>query len=134
MSDLVIDTHAAVWYFSKSPKMSETARTAVNNAVANGNLIILPTISIVEIVYLIEKGRLIPQTLSSLRQYLKLPNSSFTTQDLTAGITQTLAQIPRTIVPDMPDRIIAATALHLSLPLVTKDRKIQALQSIQIIW
>jgi len=67
-------------------------------------------------------------------RYLNLPNSSFTTQDLTAEIAQTLAQIPRTMVPDMPDRIIAATALHLNLPLVTKDRKIQALQSIQIVW
>ncbi len=134
MSDLVIDTHAAVWYFAKLPDMSTTARTAVNNAVANGNLIILPTISIVEIVYLIEKSRLIPQTLSSLMQYLKIPNSSFVAQDLTSDIAQTLAKIPRLVVPDMPDRIIAATALHLNLPLVTKDRKIQALQSIQIVW
>jgi PIN domain nuclease of toxin-antitoxin system len=134
MSDLVIDTHAAVWYFAKSPDMSATARTAVNNAVASGNLIILPAISIVEIVYLIEKGRLIPQALASLMQYLKLPNTSFITQNLTEEIAQTLQQIPRRIVPDMPDRIISATALYLNLPIVTKDRKIQNLQSIQTIW
>ncbi|MGI8787861.1 MAG: type II toxin-antitoxin system VapC family toxin, partial [Pyrinomonadaceae bacterium] len=107
---------------------------AVNNAAANGSLIILPSISIVEIVYLIEKNRLIPQTLSSLMRILKIPNSSFAVQDLTAEIAQTLAQIPRLTVPDMPDRIIAATALHLNLPLVTKDSKIQALTSIQTIW
>ncbi len=134
MSDLAIDTHAAVWYFAKSPRMSATARNAVNNAIAGGFVIILPTISIVEIVYLIEKGRLVPQTLTSLMQALKLPNSSFATQDLTEDIAQTLAQIPRSIVPDMPDRIIAATALHLNIPLVTKDHKIQALTSIQTIW
>lgn len=134
MSDLISDTHAAIWYFSISPAMSATARQAFNNVVAGGNVIILPTVSIVEIVYLIEKNRLVPQTLSRLMQYLNLPNSSFVTQNLTAGIAQTLAQIPRSTVPDMPDRIIAATALHLNLPLVTKDRKIQALQSIQIVW
>ena len=134
MSDLISDTHAAIWYFSKSPEISATARQTFNNAVAGGNIIILPTISIVEIVYLIEKNRLVPQTLSRLIQFLNLPSSSFVTQDLTAGIAQTLAQIPRSIVPDMPDRIIAATALHLNLPLVTKDRKIQALQSIRTIW
>ena len=134
MSDLAIDTHAAVWYFAKSPRMSTTARNAVNNAIANGFVIVLPTISIVEIVYLIEKGRLIPQTLTSLMQALKLPNSSFVSQDLTENIAQTLQQIPRQTVPEMPDQIIAATALHLSLPLVTKDHKIQALQNITTIW
>lgn len=41
---------------------------------------------------------------------------------------------PRSTVPEMPDRIIAATALYLHIPLITKDHKIQALQSIQTIW
>lgn len=134
MSNLAIDTHAAIWYFANSPEMSATARNAVNNAVKKGFLIILPTISIVEIVYLIEKNRLIPQTLTSLMQFLRMPNSSFIAQDLTAEIAEILTQIPRLTVPDMPDRIIAATALHLNLPLVTKDHKIQALQNINTIW
>ncbi len=134
MSNLVIDTHAAIWYFEKKPELSATARNLINQTATTGDLIILPSISIVEIVYLIEKGRLIPQSLSSLMQYLRLPNSSFTTQDLTPELAETMAQIPRSIVPDMPDRIIAATALHLNLPLVTKDHKIQKLQNIQTIW
>ncbi len=134
MADLVIDTHTAIWYFANSPEMSALATQTIDNAVANGDTVILSAISIVEIIYLIDKGKLVPQTLSWLMQYLKLPNNSFITQDLTEEIAQTLAQIPRSIVSDMPDRIIAATALHLNLPLVTKDRKIQALQSIQTIW
>ncbi len=134
MADLVIDTHTAIWYFANSPEMSALATQTIDNAVANGDTVILSAISIVEIIYLIDKGKLVPQTLSWLMQYLKLPNSSFITQDLTEEIAQTLAQIPRSIVSDMPDRIIAATALHLSLPLVTKDRKIQTLQTIQTIW
>lgn len=38
-----------------------------------------------------------------------------------------LTQVPRDIVPDMPDRIIAGTALHLGLPLVTRDELIRCL-------
>ncbi len=71
---------------------------------------------------------------SNLIRYLKTPNSSFITHDLTVEISQTLAQIPRLTVPDMPDRIVAATALYLNLPLVTKDQNIRALQTIQTIW
>jgi len=41
--------------------------------------------------------------------------------------------VPRAEVPDMPDRIIAATALHLGLPLISRDRKIQ-LAGLQTIW
>lgn len=134
MSDLISDTHTAIWYFSNSPELSAPARQAINNAVGNGNVILLPTVSIVEIVYLIEKNRLVPQTLARLMQALNLPNSSFITQDLTAAVALALQQIPRSIVPDMPDRIISATALHLNLPLVTKDGSIRRLNNIQTIW
>lgn len=134
MADLIIDTHTSIWYFANSPEISVLATQTIDNAVANGDAVILSAISIVEIIYLIDKGKLFPQNLNRLIQYLKLPNSSFVIQDLTEDIAQTLAQIPRSIVPDMPDRIIAATALHLNLPLVTKDRKIQALQNINTIW
>ena len=134
MADLIIDTHTAVWYFANSPEISVLATQTIDNAVANGDTVILSAISIVEIIYLIDKGKLSPQNLSRLIQYLKLPNSSFMTQDLTEDIAQTLAQIPRSTVPDMPDRIISATALHLNLPLVTKDSKIQNLQNIKTIW
>lgn len=134
MPDIVIDTHAAIWYFANSPEISVLATEKIDNTIAKGDAIILSTISIVEIIYLIDKSKLVPQTLARLMQYLKLPNNGFISQDLTEDISLTLQQIPRSTVPDMPDRIIAATALHLNLPLVTKDHKIQKLQTIQTIW
>ena len=41
--------------------------------------------------------------------------------------------LTRITVPDMSDRIIAATALYLNLPLVTADHQIQA-SGIHTIW
>ena len=38
------------------------------------------------------------------------------------------------IVPDMPDRIVAASALALGLPLVTKDLNIRRLANLKTIW
>jgi PIN domain nuclease of toxin-antitoxin system len=38
------------------------------------------------------------------------------------------------VVPDMPDRIIAATALLLGLPLLARDRRIGQLTSIHSLW
>ena len=134
MADLIVDTHSAIWYFADSPEISALATQTIDNAVANGDKVILATISIVEIVYLIDKRKLVPQTLTRLIQNLKLPNNNFVSQDLTEDIAQTLQNIPRSTVPDMPDRIIAATALHLNLPLVTKDSKIRSLVNIKTVW
>ncbi len=133
MSNLVVDTHAAIWYFARSPNLSASARAAINGAVSQGGIIYLPTISLVEIVYLLDKNKLAPTTLPSLMQAINLPGSSFVPIDLTPGIALAVQQIPRLVVPDMPDRNIAATALHLNLPLVTADHKIQA-ANIQTIW
>lgn len=134
MSDLVSDTHSAIWYFSDVAKLSAAASTAFEDALEQGKIILLPTISIVEIIYLTEKNRLPRETLSTLIYNLKSTSSSFISQDLTSEIAKTLAQIPRATVPDMPDRIIAATALHLNIPLITRDRNIRKLQSIRTIW
>ena len=94
----------------------------------------MPTISLIEITYLIEKNKFQPALLSRIISRLNNPIAELKPIELTVGIADSLSQIPRSIVPDMPDRIIAATALHLNIPLVTKDHKIQALTSIQTIW
>lgn len=44
-----------------------------------------------------------------------------------------MRRIPRNQLPDMPDRMIAATALHLGLPLITIDARIRR-ANIQTIW
>lgn len=132
--DCLADTHASVWYLFAAPELSATARNFMDAAAAAGGFIFVPTISVVEIIYLTEKGKLLPQTLARLIQVVNLPNSSFSFAELDSAAAQNLSKIPRSTVPDMPDRIIAATALHLNLPLVTKDHKIQAVQNVQTIW
>ncbi len=48
-------------------------------------------------------------------------------------IVRTLSRVSAAQVPDMPDRIIAATAPHLGVPLISRDRQI-TLSSVQTIW
>jgi PIN domain nuclease of toxin-antitoxin system len=130
----VADTHAAIWYLLASPELSLDAKNFINSVAASGGLIFVPAISIIEIIYLTEKGRLPASTLPRMIEAVNLPESGFSFRAIDAELAQSLREIPRTIVPDMPDRIIAATALHLNLPLVTKDLDIRLLQSVQTIW
>lgn len=59
--------------------------------------------------------------------------TAFRLFELSREVADEVENTPRLTLPEMPDRIIAATALHLNLPLVTKDHKIQALQNIKTI-
>lgn len=129
MTSVVVDTHAIVWYFLKSINLSATALAAIDNA----DSVYVASISIVEIIYLKEKGKLPEEALQRLIQALADVTTGWLIIPLSTEIAQAIAQIPRDIVPDMPDRIITATAFYLNLPLVSCDAKIQA-ANIQTIW
>ncbi|MCD6336278.1 MAG: VapC toxin family PIN domain ribonuclease [Candidatus Latescibacteria bacterium] len=86
-----------------------------------------------ELVYLQGKRRIPTDVRTQLHVELQANTSNLVLADLTVGIVDTLVRVPRSVVPDMPDRIIAATALHLNLPLISRYRKIQ-LSSVTIIW
>jgi len=132
--DCVTDTHSLIWYLFAMPELSSDAKNFMDNVAASGGNLFIPTISFVEIIYLAEKGKLGANVLPRINAAIQTANSVLKSIELTHQITTSLAWIPRSIVPDMPDRIIAATALHLNIPLVTKDHKIQALQNLITIW
>ena len=108
MSALVTDTHAVIWYLLNQKALSETARDAFERAASNGVPVYLPTISLVEICYLVEKGRLSAVALERVNKALNLPNAALVAVPLTLDITRVLS-------------------------LITRDRKIQA-SDIQSIW
>lgn len=133
MPSVVADTHTLIWYIFELPRLSPAALTALEQAVNEGNFIYFSAITIVEISYLIERGRLAGEVLTRVLNAADDPNVGILLAPLDRNISATIQQIDRATVPDMPDRIIAATALSLSLPLVTRDTKIQALTTIQTI-
>lgn len=132
MSDLVIDTHIAVWALTEPHMLSADAKAALVNAETNG-LIFVSSMTLVELIYLTEKGKVAADVLTLLREALDDPATAYRLYKIDRDVADAVALIPRTIVPEMPDRIIAATALNLNLPLVTADHKIQASQ-VQTIW
>ncbi|MCL1468749.1 type II toxin-antitoxin system VapC family toxin [Argonema galeatum] len=126
MPSVVADTHTMIWYIFELPRLSAAALTALEQAVNEGNFIYFSAITIVEISYLIERGRLAGEVLTRVLNAADDPNVGILLAPLDRNISATIQQIDRATVPDMPDRIIAATALSLGLPLVTRDAKIQA--------
>lgn len=130
---LVLDTHAAIWYFHSPKELSSTALQNVRSTVNSGRPVFISAISLVETIYLVERGRLPLEALQRLEAATKAPGSGLLVQSVDEGVAEAVYKIPRDVAPDMPDRLIAATALHLNLPLVTRDGRLQG-APIKTIW
>jgi PIN domain nuclease of toxin-antitoxin system len=129
----VLDTHAAIWYLLDTKNLSEKVFSLIDGAAASGVPTYISAISLVEVVYLVERGRVAADAFERIVRELGQNNPAFKVLPLDFNVASALRSISRDAVPDMPDRIIAATALHLGLPLVTRDRRLQA-AGIDTIW
>jgi PIN domain nuclease of toxin-antitoxin system len=133
MNGVVADTHGLIWFLNDSSSLSAPAKAAMVLAVQSGGSIVIASITLVEVAYLVEKGRIAATTFDLITAALANPVTGLVLADLDLSVAETVRLVPRVDVPDMPDRIIAATALRLGLPLISRDRKIQA-SAIQTIW
>lgn len=129
----VSDTHAIIWYVYGDARLSATARTVFDTAGTNGEQIGIASISLVEIVYLAEKDRIPDATLDGIFKAFDDPNPLLRELPLDRTIVTALRSIDRGQIPELADRIIAATAYQLGVPVISRDRKIAA-STITTIW
>jgi PIN domain nuclease of toxin-antitoxin system len=129
----VADTHAAVWYLSADSRLSEWARRYLDAAAARGDQIVVSVMTMLEIVFLVERGRLPESAWKSLEEALDERDAVFVEVRVTRPIAQAMRLIDRHLIPELPDRVIAATALNLGVPVITRDAQIQA-SGISTIW
>ncbi len=134
MTAVVIDTHVLIWYIFDLNRLSEAALKTLEQAVNTNSPIYISAISIIEIAYLIEKGRIATEVLTRVLSSIDNPSINIFLVPIDRHLAVSIQQIDRIVVPEMPDRIIATTALYLQLPLVTRDLRIQALSNIKAIW
>jgi PIN domain nuclease of toxin-antitoxin system len=134
VSSAVADTHTVIWYLHEPEKLSQVATLTLDNAILSGGKIYISTITIVELTYLIEKKKVDSSVMDKLLSVLDDPNSEIDSYFLTDEIAKAVKNVPRDLVPDMPDRIIAATAMNLNLPLVTRDEKLRNFPQLTTVW
>lgn len=129
----VADTHTIIWYLYDDPRLSQPARTLIEDAASAGDQVGLSTITLAEMVYLIEKGRIHPEALHRVLTALDEPTPFLRDLPLDRPIVAVMPAVDRSQVPDLPDRIIAATAKLYGVPVISRDRRI-LLSPLDTIW
>lgn len=93
----------------------------------------LSPIGLAEIVYLTEKSRLPFSAYEELKKALADREYVIEEAPFTVEIVEAMRQVPRADVPDMPDRIVAATAVYFGVPVISRDGRIRA-SNVETIW
>jgi PIN domain nuclease of toxin-antitoxin system len=127
------DTHSAIWFLYDDGRLSAVAKSFFEKAAAAGQKIALSPISLAEVVYLVEKSRIPPSAFADLQTAIGNPNHVLEEAPLTAEVVEAMRLVPWDAVPDLPDRIVAATAVFLHVPVISRDRRIRA-STVQTVW
>lgn len=126
----VTDTHALIWHLNNDPALSPTAKGIFEWVDMFQDYISIPCIVFFELLYLIKKKKInadfdkLVMLISSSKNYRVEP--------LCLSIIEKSRKID-TKVKDPWDRLIAATSLHLNVPLISKDETLRGI-GLEVIW
>lgn len=112
-------------------RLGTDAAEAFSAAEQNRAVLYIPAFVFAEVMYLSEKQR-ISISITEVAAYIELHSESVHEAPLDSLIVRTAQQI--TDVPELHDRLIAATARAYAAVLITNDSTLRASQFIQTIW
>jgi predicted nucleic acid-binding protein len=128
MADYVTDTQALVKFMMGKKVINDKAHQAFLSADKGECTIIIPAVVLMEVLYLFEKNR-IEVGLLHTEDLLKGQNYQF--EPLTLEILKTASDIDD--IPELHDRLIAATARYLDIPIITNDPLIRKSRFVNIL-
>jgi PIN domain nuclease of toxin-antitoxin system len=123
---IMADTHSILWYLYNDPRLSDTALQLMVSTEQAGDQIAISSLSLAEIVYLVEKGKIHNMAFERVLAALTQTNTTLVEVAFDRNIAITMRLIDRAQVPELPDRIVSATAHYLQVPVISRDRKISS--------
>ncbi len=97
MTTYVADTHAVIWYLLDAPDLSAPARTAFQSASMAGDPVFVSAITLVEITYLAEKGKLPAHMPGTVAHAIDDEQSALVLVPVDRSVVDSLPSVPRTI-------------------------------------
>lgn len=128
--NFIADTHALLWWFIDSPKISPKASEIFKQCEEGENIIFIPSIVIAEALSIFDKKRV---SFDFKKLFKKINESeNFVIIALDYPILQKMVDLKD--IHELHDRIIVSTARYLSLSVITKDETLQNLSYIKTVW
>lgn len=124
MKRYVTDTQCLLWHMARDRHLPKAVRLIFEAAERGQAQVLVPSICLVEALFLLQRQR-VPQTV--VDQLLQLPEhmrASLRVVPLDMAVVHAVADFGPAAVPELADRVIAATARALNLPLLTVDHAI----------
>jgi PIN domain nuclease of toxin-antitoxin system len=130
----VIDTHALIWWLTGTMRrMGRRARAFVDLVDDGRAVACIPTVSLVELSEAIQSGGVsLGLPFRELVERLEAVPSRYIIVPLSPAIVSRAHDLFE--IPERGDRLIAATACELGLPIVTRDPEIATAARLQIVW
>jgi PIN domain nuclease of toxin-antitoxin system len=131
---VLVDTHALLWWQAGSPRLSVTARGAIDAADA----VMVSPISCWEVAMLLAKGRIaLDRPVAAWVNDLLGASGPARSADLTPAVGVAAGELDQ-FHGDPADRLIYATAMLGRIPLVTKDRRLREFAAddgqVSVVW
>ena len=111
-------------------RMPDPAKSYFEQAEAGQIVLFIPAMVLAEVGYLSERNR-IDCTLRDVANYIAT-HETIQVYPLDLSVNQTAFLIND--IPELHDRLIAATAAHLDVPLITNDPKIEESKALKTVW
>ena len=130
LQTFVVDTHVLWWYFRHPDRLSVPAQAVFRLAETGNAVIVVPAIVVAELYFLsVRIGQ--PFSPSDL---LDAMDGVDGVEDSDLGRSQVLRLEELADIAEMHDRLIAAEAVVLAAPLVTRDSALTASEHVTAVW
>ncbi len=129
----IVDTHALIWHLEGKATLGKKAKAVIDSPRSE---LVVPIIALAEAVFIVEKGRTgIPNVSDLLNDVFSDPRIEI--YPLSFEILQ--ASLALAVIPEMHDRLIVATGIHLqnlgeNVEIITKDNEIILASLLPVAW
>ena len=129
----ILDTHALIWHLESNASLGVAARKVLGDPSSE---LVLPAIALAEAIFIVEKGRTaIPRVTDLIFDVEADPRIEI--HPLTREIL--IESIKLTTIPEIHDRLIVATGIHLqslgeTVEILTKDNEIVLSDLLPVTW
>lgn len=128
--NFVTDTHALLWWFTESPRLSSHASNIFIDCEKGKGIIFIPSIVLAEALSIFDKKR-IAFNFQDLFEKIK-SSENFALIALDYPVLEKMIDLKD--IPELHDKIIVSTAIYLDLPVITKDEVLQGSSLIETVW